>query len=58
MGLPQGWVCDLWLPDSDPRPDKLSRNDCLRLLGNGVVWQQGAAAVASLLDAPVFREGW
>lgn len=43
MGLPEGYVC---------ATDGLSRNDCLRLLGNGVVWQQGAAAIRSLLHTP------
>lgn len=36
MGLPDGWVCDV---------PGLSRNDRLRLLGNGVVPQQGAHAL-------------
>lgn len=40
MGLPEGWVTDT---------PGLSRNDCLRLLGNGVVPQQGAAALRWLL---------
>jgi DNA (cytosine-5)-methyltransferase 1 len=40
MGLPAGWVTEV--PGVD-------RNDALRLLGNGVVPQQAAAAVASLL---------
>lgn len=41
MGLPAGWVT---------RVPGLSRNQQLRLLGNGVVPQQGAAAIALLLD--------
>lgn len=28
----------------------LTRNAQLKALGNGVVWQQGAAALATLLD--------
>jgi DNA (cytosine-5)-methyltransferase 1 len=40
MGLPAGWVTDV--PDT-------SRNDQLRMLGNGVVPQQAAAALRSLL---------
>jgi hypothetical protein len=44
MGLPAGWVTDV--------PD-LTRNQQLRLLGNGVVPAQGAAAFALLLaDLP------
>jgi DNA (cytosine-5)-methyltransferase 1 len=41
MGLPAGWVTDI---------PGLSRNDYLRLLGNGVVPQQGAAALRLLLS--------
>jgi DNA (cytosine-5)-methyltransferase 1 len=41
MGLPGGHVTDV---------PGLSRNAQLRLLGNGVVWQQGAAAIAHLLE--------
>lgn len=37
MGTEQGWVCD-----------HVARNDALRILGNGVVWQQAAIAYASL----------
>lgn len=37
MGVPDGWVTD-----------HVSRNDALRILGNGVVPQQGANAFASL----------
>ena len=40
MGLPEGWVTDV--------PD-LGRSAQLRILGNGVVPQQAAAAVAALL---------
>jgi len=39
MGLPAGWVCGLGLP----------RTVALRLLGNGVVPQQAAAALRALL---------
>ena len=40
MGLQAGWVTDV---------PGLSRNDLLKLLGNGVVPQQGAAAIRPLL---------
>ncbi|GLZ05276.1 hypothetical protein Acsp03_27420 [Actinomadura sp. NBRC 104412] len=40
MGLPDGWVTAV---------PGLSRNRQLTLLGNGVVPQQGAAALAALL---------
>ncbi|WP_181019999.1 hypothetical protein [Nonomuraea typhae] len=40
MGLPPGWVTDV---------PGISRNGQLRLIGNGVVLLQGAAAVADLL---------
>ena len=38
MGLPAGWVTD-----------HVGRNPALKALGNGVVWQQGAAAIQHLL---------
>jgi DNA (cytosine-5)-methyltransferase 1 len=41
MGLPEGWVTDV------PR---LTRNQQLGILGNGVVPHQGAAALAHLID--------
>jgi DNA (cytosine-5)-methyltransferase 1 len=41
MGLPAGWVTDA---------PGITRNEALRALGNGVVPQQAAAAVAFLLD--------
>ena len=41
MGLPAGWVTGV--------PD-IPRNAQLKALGNGVVWQQGAAALRILLD--------
>ena len=40
MGLPDGWVCDV---------PGISRNDQLRMLGNGVVPQQAAVALRLLL---------
>lgn len=40
MGLPEGWVCDV---------PGLSRNQQLKLLGNGVVPQQCEAALRLLL---------
>lgn len=49
MGHEEGWVTDLYLPDSDPRgTGKLSRVQVLRLLGNGVVALQGAEAFRRL----------
>ena len=41
MGCDPGWVCDV---------PGISRNDMLRLLGNGVVRQQGSAAIRHLLQ--------
>ena len=41
MGLPAGWVTDV---------PGLSRNDQLHAIGNGVVPQQGAAAIRLLLE--------
>ena len=41
MGLPAGHVTDV--------PD-ISRNDQLKMLGNGVVWQQAAQALRTILD--------
>ena len=49
MGLPAGWVTDLILPNADPRPDRISRSQALKCLGNGVVPQQAAYALESLL---------
>jgi len=46
MGLPDGWVCDV---------PGLSQSDQLRILGNGVVPQQGAAAIRTLLP---YVPGW
>lgn len=40
MGLPAGWVTDV---------PGLSRNEQLKALGNGVVWQQAAHALRMLL---------
>lgn len=40
MGLPEGWVCDV---------PGLTRNQQLKLLGNGVVVQQAEAALRLLL---------
>jgi len=50
MGWPAGWVTDLVLPMTDPRPDKISRNDALRIIGNGVVVWQAVAALQHLLS--------
>lgn len=50
QGLPAGWVTAV---------PGLSRNQMLRLLGNGPVWQQATAAIRELLtrlfdaDVPV-----
>ena len=41
MGLPAGWVTDV---------PGLSRSQLLRLLGNGVVPQQGEAAIRYLIQ--------
>jgi DNA (cytosine-5)-methyltransferase 1 len=41
MGLPPGWVTDV---------PKISRNAQLEILGNAVVPQQAAAAIAALLE--------
>jgi DNA (cytosine-5)-methyltransferase 1 len=41
MGLPAGWVTDV--------PD-VSRAQALRMLGNGVLPQQAAAAITALLS--------
>jgi DNA (cytosine-5)-methyltransferase 1 len=50
MGLPAGWVTDV---------PGLTSNQRLRLLGNGVVPQQGAAALVHLLaQAPPFVRQW
>lgn len=48
MCLPAGHVTDLVLPMTDPRPDKISRSDALRLLGNGVIPAQAAVALQIL----------
>ena len=48
MMLPDGWVTDLMLPDTDPRPDRLSRAQALKILGNGVVPPQAAYAISGL----------
>jgi len=41
MGLPEGWVTAV---------PGVGRNEALKMLGNGVVPQQGEAAVRYLLD--------
>lgn len=41
MGLPAGWVTDT---------PGITRNDALRILGNGIVPQQCAEAVRRLLE--------
>lgn len=47
MGLPDGWVTAV---------PGLSRNAQLKALGNGVVPQQAALALAMLLDRAGFTE--
>ena len=42
MGLPAGWITDV---------PGITRNEALRLAGNGVVWQQAAAALVDMLAA-------
>jgi len=44
MGLPEGWVTAV---------PGLNRREALRMLGNGVVPQQAAAAVRVLLSGAV-----
>lgn len=44
MGLPDGWVTDV---------PGITRNEALKALGNGVVPQQAAAAIAYLLSIEV-----
>jgi DNA (cytosine-5)-methyltransferase 1 len=41
MGLPAGWVTDI---------PGITRSDQLKMLGNGVVPQQAAAAITHLLE--------
>lgn len=48
MGLPRGWVTDV---------PGLSRNAMLKILGNGVVPQQGALALRLLLERSGLAEG-
>jgi hypothetical protein len=43
MGLPQNWICN----------NGLSRNDELKMCGNGVVPQQAVLALRILLDLPI-----
>jgi DNA (cytosine-5)-methyltransferase 1 len=47
MGLPEGWVCDV---------PGLTRNQQLKLLGNGVIPQQAEAALRLLLPRLVSTE--
>ncbi|GAA3638099.1 hypothetical protein GCM10022267_25760 [Lentzea roselyniae] len=49
MGLPPGWITDV---------PGLSRSQQLRLLGNGVVPQQGAAAITTLHAPDAHVGGW
>lgn len=58
MGLPAGWVTDpaIWTALAETSGKRrarftptTARNAQLKALGNGVVWQQGAAALAELL---------
>lgn len=53
MGLPDGWVCDIITPDSEPsRYPARWRTSTLKVLGNGVVPQAAAAALRALLAEP------
>lgn len=49
MGWPTGWVCDLITTDRKPAPGRITRNDALRLAGNGVVPQQIIAGLQWLI---------
>lgn len=49
MGLPPGWITGLVSSGSDPRPDRISRNDAIRIAGNGVVAQAASHAIRLLL---------
>jgi DNA (cytosine-5)-methyltransferase 1 len=40
MGLPAGWVTDV----------DITRNEMLKALGNGVVWQQASTALRVMLS--------
>lgn len=48
MGLPAGWVTDV---------PGLSRNEQLKALGNGVVWQQSAAGIRHILRTAHTQRG-
>lgn len=45
MGLPEGWVTGV----CDAKGKPLAKTNALKILGNGVVMQQAAAAVGHLL---------
>lgn len=49
MGWPTGWVCDLISADRKPSAGRITRNDALRLAGNGVVPQQIIAGLRWLI---------
>lgn len=51
MGYPEGWVTGILLPDTDPRPNHLSRTQALKALGNAVVTRQALAALDELVPA-------
>lgn len=48
MGWPAGWVTDIYVPGKPL--DGISRNNQLRIIGNGVVPQQATAALRWLLN--------
>lgn len=50
MGWPEGWVTDLTNLTTKRDPEKLSRAATLKIIGNGVVPQQAAAALTQLLE--------
>jgi DNA (cytosine-5)-methyltransferase 1 len=49
MGWPAGWVSGLRNDDRKRGPHEISRNEALRIIGNGVVPQQAEAALQLLL---------
>ena len=61
MGLPAGWITDpaIWTdmhPSKGPVISRGARIAMLRAAGNGVVWQQGAAAIATMVGDIVADE--
>lgn len=56
MGWPEGWVTALVDQSRTRPPGTISRNDALRIIGNGVVPKQAFAAIASLLNITAVSE--